>query len=70
MVGVMSNFFVFSREFVKIEIGGKVIKGNLKVENSGDYFDGYCFQVFYVFLGIDGIVFDLINLKFRVIKYI
>ena len=38
MVGVMSNSSALSREFVKIEIDGKVIKGNSKVENSGDYF--------------------------------
>lgn len=70
MVGVMSNSSALSREFVKIEIGGKVIKGNSKVENSGDYFDGHCPQAFHAFSGIDGTVFDLINLKLRVTKHI
>lgn len=70
MVGVMSNSSPLSREFVKIEIGGKVIKGNSKVENSGDYFDGHCPQAFHAFSGIDGTVFDLINLKLRVTKHI
>ncbi|WP_306799899.1 type VI secretion protein [Escherichia marmotae] len=70
MSGATASGNMGSREFVKITIDGKVIKGNSKVDNCSDYFEGHCPQAFHAFAGIDGTVFDLINLKLRVTKQI
>lgn len=59
-----------SREFIKITIDGKVIKGNSTVENCSDYFEGNSPQAFRAFAGIDGAVFDLTTLKLKVTKQI
>ena len=72
MVGAMSSASenIKSREFVKITIDGKIIKGNSKVEQCTDYFVGNCPQAFHAFASIDGTVFDLVNIKLKVTKEI
>ncbi|EHP8224606.1 type VI secretion protein, partial [Escherichia coli] len=72
MVGAMSSASesIKSREFVKITIDGKIIKGNSKVDQCTDYFDGNCPQAFHAFASIDGTVFDLVNIKLKVTKEI
>lgn len=72
MNGVMSSTSgnMVSREFIKISIDGKVIKGNSKVENFADYFNGHCPQAFRVFASIDGAVFDLVSMKLKVTKQV
>ncbi|ELD1720233.1 type VI secretion protein [Escherichia coli] len=57
-----------SREFVKVKIDGKVIKGNSTVDKCGDYFEGHSPQAFHAFSSIDGTLFDFVNLKLRVTK--
>ncbi|EPK3756000.1 type VI secretion protein [Escherichia coli] len=57
-----------SKEFVRITIDDKIIKGNSKVNNSDEYFDAHCPHAFRAFAGIDGAVFDVCNLKLKVTK--
>lgn len=57
-----------SREFIKIMIDGKVIKGNSKVDKCSEYFEGSSPQAFHAFAGIDGTCFDLVPLKLKVTK--
>ncbi|HBC9793844.1 type VI secretion protein [Escherichia coli] len=70
MGGVMATAFgsALSKEFVKVTIDDKVIKGNSKVNNCNDYFDAYCPNAFRAFSSIDGSVFDICNLKLKVTK--
>ncbi len=64
------SFAIGSRDFIKIKIDGKIVKGNSKYNKSSDYFEGSSGQAFNVFYGIDGPVFDLVNLKLKVTKNI
>lgn len=57
-----------SKEFIKFTVDGNVIKGNSKVTKYSDYFEGVCPIAFQAFAGIDGTMFDLVNLKLRVTK--
>ena len=72
MVGAMNSASasINSREFVKITIDGKIIKGNSKVDQCDDYFDGNSPQAFRAFASIDGTGFDLVNVKLKVTKEI
>ncbi|EDA3267903.1 TPA: type VI secretion protein [Salmonella enterica] len=75
MGGLISNSFSnspsgTSREFIKITIDGKVIKGNSAVDKCNDYFDGDSPHAFHAFAGIDGTFFDLVTLRLKVTKEI
>ncbi|EFI0577503.1 type VI secretion protein [Escherichia coli] len=68
MAGVISGVSASSREFIKLTIDGKVIKGNSPVDKFEEYFEGHSPQAFRAFSGIDGAVFDITTVCLRVTK--
>ena len=67
-MGASIGISSYSREFIKFTFDGNVIGGNSKVTKYSDYFEGFCPVAFQAFAGIDGAVFDFVNLKLRVTK--
>ncbi|MFP1464171.1 hypothetical protein ACLB1E_37195 [Escherichia coli] len=68
MAGVISGVSVSSREFIKLTIDGKVIKGNSQVDKFEEYFEGHSPGGGFHTSGIDGAVFDITTVCIRVTK--